>query len=169
METQNQTTQELLATIRAEQVQFRRRQQLPLSAEARAAFRERVAFTLSYELPAAYLDLLAVTDGLDWNGHVLYASETRLLDNDELDIQGLLEANVQLRLGYTPDKNFIYFGESGMDAYRHNLVENKFEISDRTSSTVFETFGTVEELFNRLLRGMLNLVYDPDEDDGADF
>ncbi|HEX8660199.1 MAG TPA: YrhA family protein [Hymenobacter sp.] len=163
------TTPALLAAVQAAQAQFKRRQQPPLSETAREAFKNRVADTLSYALPQAYLDLLAVTDGLDWNGAVLYASETRLRDDDELDIQGLLEANIQLRLAYTPDKDFIYFAESGMDAYRHNLTTDKFEISDRVvGDSVFETFDTAEALFQQLLRNMLH-VGDDDDDDDADF
>lgn len=160
-----QTTQDLLATVRAEQQQFKRRQQPPLTEDKLEAFKKRVAFTLSYTLPQAYLDILAITDGLDWNGVVLYASETRMRDNEELDIQGLLEANIQLRLAYTPDKDFIYFAESGIDAFRHNLVANKFEISDRVVGTsVYETFDTADELFQRLLEKMLNTG--SDEEDG---
>ena len=160
-----QTPQTLLAAMRAEQVQFNRRQQPPLSEAAREVFKSRVAYTLSYELPQVYLDLLAITDGLSWNGAVLYASETRLRANDELDIQGMLEANIQLRLAYTPDKDFIYFAESGMDAYRHNLVADKFEISDRVvGDSIFETFDTAEELFQQLFTNMLNVGDDDDTD-----
>ena len=164
METQ-QTIENLLAAVRAEQVQFNRRQQPPLSEAAREVFKSRVSYTFSYDLPQVYLDLLAVTDGLSWNGVVLYASETRLRENDELDIQGMLEANVQLRLAYTPDKDFMYFAESGMDAYRHNLVADKFEISDRVvGDSVFETFDTAEQLFQQLFANMLNVGDDDDTD-----
>ena len=167
MKTQ-QSVDALLASVRAEQTQFNRRQQPPLSEVAKKKFKSRVAYTLTYELPQSYLDILTVTDGLDWNGAVLYSSETRLRDNDDLDIQGMLEANVQLRLAYSPDKDFIYFAESGMDAYRHNLVADKFEISDRVvGDSVFETFDTAEELFQQLFENMLN-VGDGD-DDAADF
>lgn len=160
-----QTIESLLAAVRAERLQFNRRQQPPLSEAAQEVFKSRVAYTLSYELPQAYLDILSKTDGLDWNGVVLYASETRLHDDDELSVQGLLEANIQLRLAYTPDKDFIYFGESGMDAYRHNLVANKFEISDRVAGdSVFATFDTAEQLFQQLFANMLNVGDDDDTD-----
>jgi hypothetical protein len=148
----------LVAAVQAQKLRFKRRQQPPLSVVAQDKLKSRVADTLSYELPQAYLDILAVTDGLDWNGEVLYASETRLLANDELDIQGLVEANTQLRLAYTPDKDFIYFAESGTDAYRHNIMTGKFEISDRVvGASIFETFNTAEELFQQLFKNMLNL------------
>ena len=160
-----QTTQELLAAVFDRLAQYEIASQPSLSEEAREAFKSRVAYTLSYELPQAYLDILSKTDGLDLNGVVLYASETRLHDDDELSVQGLLEANIQLRLAYTPDKDFIYFGESGMDAYRHNLVANKFEISDRVAGEcVFATFDTAEQLFQQLFANMLNVGDDDDTD-----
>jgi hypothetical protein len=162
----SQATQDLLAAVLDRLVHYEVSVQPPLSETAREAFKSRVAYTLSYALPQAYLDLLAVTDGLDWNGVVLYASETRLRDDDELDIQGLLEVNIQLRLAYTPDKDFVYFAESGMDAYRHNLTTDKFEISDRVvGDSVFETFDTAEALFQQLLQNMLHVG----DDDDADF
>ncbi|HEX8656250.1 MAG TPA: YrhA family protein [Hymenobacter sp.] len=127
-------------------------------------FPRRRARCSEVALPHAYLDLLAVTDGLDWNGAVLYASETRLR-NDELDIQGLLEASIQLRLAYTPDKDFVYFAESGMDFYRHNLQTGKFEISARIGGTVFAAFETAEELFVQILNHMLGNYGEEEEAD----
>ncbi len=162
------STQDLLVAVFTRLSKYEASGQPPLSTSSRDDFRARVVFTLSYDLPPAYLDILSQSDGLDWNGHVLYASETRMHADDSLAIQGLLEANMQLRLVYTPDKNFVYFAESGMDAYRHDLLKNTFEIADRTSATVFETFETADALFQRLLQGMLNLV-PSDEDDSSDF
>lgn len=163
--TSSQATQDLLGTLLDRLAHYEVVAQPPLSEAAREAFRSRVAYTLSYELPVAYLDLLAITDGLSWNSAVLYASETRQHSNNELNIQGMLEANIQLRLAYTPDKDFIYFAESGLDAYRHNLVAGKFEISDRVvGDSVFETFGTAEELFQQLFQNMLNVGDDDDTD-----
>ncbi|UYZ62000.1 YrhA family protein [Hymenobacter weizhouensis] len=168
MEAQTQLT-DLLSAVLEQLTQYEIQPQLPLSELTAEAFKSRVASTLSYNLPHTYLNILSVTDGLEWNGVVLYASETRLHDNDELDIQGLLEANVQLRLAYTPDKDFIYFAESGIDAFRHNLIANKFEISDRVVGTsVYETFDTADELFQRMLEKMLEAGNDEEEDE-ADF
>ncbi|HEX8326888.1 MAG TPA: YrhA family protein [Hymenobacter sp.] len=156
----------LVNTVLDRLKQYEVKKQPPLSKKSQEVFRRRVADTLSYELPPVYLGLLAVADGLDWNGIVLYASETRLRDDDELDAQGLLEANIQLRLAHTPDKDFVYFAESGMDAYRHNLAANKFEVADRVvGDSVFEPFDTAEELFQHLLTNMLNAG----DDDESDF
>lgn len=159
-----QPNQTLLAAVRAEQQRFDQPQRPPLSQAALQAFKSRVANTLSYELPQAYCDILTVADGVDWNGTILYASETQLRENEELDSQGLLEANIQLRLTYTGDKDFIYFAESGMDAYRHNLLTDQFEVADRVvAESVFETFSTAEELLTYMLRDMLDTG-----DDAAD-
>lgn len=162
----SQTKADLLAAVRAEQLQFRRRQPPPLFEVDREALRSRVAFTLSYELPPAYLDILAVTDGLDLNGVQLYAS-TPKHGSDDYFLPGLVEANIQLRLGYEPAKNYVFFAESGMDAYRHNLRENTFEISDRVAETsVFESFATADELFQQMLNYMLGNY--PEDEDAAD-
>lgn len=151
-----QSTQPLLAAVRAEQLRFNQPQQAALPPAALQAFQARVAATLAYELPPVYCAILAVADGLDWNGTVLYGSETQLRETGELASQGLLEANLLLRLAYTPDKDFIYFAESGLEAYRHNLGSDQFEVADRIAAdAVFETFPTAEELFTYMLQDML--------------
>lgn len=150
-----ETTQHLLATAREHQRQTKRSGQLPLSLAQATVLRERVITTLGYELPQAYLELLMVTDGLDLNGVQLYASVPKQGPNDYF-LPGLIEANVQLRLGYEPAKNYVFFAESGMDAYRHNLRNNTFEIADRVAeASVFESFITADEMLKQMLNYML--------------
>ena len=160
----SQTTQALLDAVREHQRQTKRSGQPPLDPNQAGALRERVFSTFRYELPQAYLDLLNVTDGLDLNGIQFYASTPKQGVNDYF-LPGLLEANMQLRLGYEPAKNYVFFAESGMDAYRHNLRENTFEISDRgAEDSVFERFETADELFQQMLNYMLGNYPDDEED-----
>lgn len=149
----NSTTQQLLVSVIEDKTDANEPQQAPLEEIKRKEFEQRVEQTLHYELPQVYLDVLSYTDGLDCNGVVLYASEV-YNEGGEFLIQGFLEANILLR-GYLPNRNFIYFAESGMDFYRHNLQNNLFEISARIGGTVFNSFDTSEKLFNQILKHML--------------
>lgn len=53
-----QTTQDLLAAVLDLLAQYEVASQPSLPEEAREAFKSRVAYTLSYELPQAYLGIL---------------------------------------------------------------------------------------------------------------
>lgn len=157
----NTETQQLLNAVLAERAPQEKPMQPPLSAERRQAFEQRVTQIFGYALPEAYLDVLAASDGLDWNGIKIYASE--LYAQGEVFIHmGFVEANVQLRQ-YEPNRDFIYFADSGMDAYRHNLVTNEFEVSDRVGGTVFDSFATAEELFAQVFNHMLGNYGDEDD------
>ena len=125
------------------------------------AFRRTVAQRLNYELPALYTDLLSRTDGLDSNGVVLYASRP-YFQGAKLLQQGFVEANQLLR-AYAPNLDFVYFAESGMDLYRHNLVSNEFEVCTRVGLRTMVTFATAEAFFQQIFADMLDAVDDPEE------
>lgn len=158
----NPTTLTLLNAVLERQRQNGAAAQPPALPDQAEALRERAAFTFGYELPAAYLDLLAVSNGLDHNGIQLYAS-TPEFGPGRYFLPGLIETNMQMRLGYDNSRYYVFFAESGMDAYRHNLREGTFEIADRVAETsVFESFATADELFQQMLNYMLN-IYAADE------
>ena len=147
------TTQQLLEFVLQEKTEANEPQQIPLEENRRESFKNQVSQIFKYSLPKSYLDILSQADGLDCNGIVLYAS-TSYYAGERFIIQGFLEANKLLR-DYLPNRDFIYYAESGMDFYRHNLQAGKFEISARIGNTVFESFDTAEELFNQILKHML--------------
>lgn len=159
----HQTTRELLDAACEHQHQTKRSGQPSLNPAQATTLRERVISIFGYELPPTYLELLMVTDGLDLNGVQLYASIPKQGPNNYF-LPGLVEVNLQLRLGYEPAKNYIFFAESGMDAYRHNLRDNTFEIADRVAElSVFESFATADDLFQQMLNYMLG-NYPKDEE-----
>ena len=154
-----------MAAVRDERLQFNRRQQPPLSEAAQEVFKSCVASTLSYELPQAYLDILSKTDGLDSNGVVLYASR-QYFQGEKFLLQGFLEANLLLR-NYAPNLDFVYFAESGMDLYRHNLQSNQFEVCSRVGLRAMETFATSTEFFRWILEEMLDAVAEGEDEGDA--
>lgn len=134
-----------------------------LSEEEAAAFRQVIRQRLSYELPVSYTTILAQTDGLDSNGVMLYASR-QYFQGEKFLLQGFLEANLLLR-AYAPNLDFIYFAESGMDLYRHNLQSKQFEVCTRVGLRPMETFATATEFFQQILDDMLDAVDDEEDED----
>lgn len=147
------TIEPLLEAVLQDKAEADEPQQTALITAELEIFKGQVAQLFHYTLPEAYLQVLAQTNGLDCNGIVLYASRL-YAEGDRFIIQGFMEANILLR-GYDPNRDFIYFAESGMDFYRHNLLTNKFEISARVGGNVFDSFETAEELINQVLNHML--------------
>ncbi|WP_156175967.1 YrhA family protein [Hymenobacter terrenus] len=159
----NSTIQHLLAAVLLDQTEAKEPQQAALPKAEQEAFGHRVAQLFEYALPLSYLDILGQTDGLDCNGVVLYASRL-YTKNERFSLQGFVEANILLR-GYQPNRYFLYFAESGMDFYRHNLQTGKFEISARIGGTVFDSFETAEELFTQVLNHILGKYGEEEDDD----
>lgn len=158
----NTTLRQLLTEIAGELADWDERMEPAASSVQLASLQADSISQLAYSLPADYLEVLAVHDGVDCNGIQLYASEPHLennsSDNPDYLKRGFVEANLIWR-EYEPNKNYIFFGESGDKLYCHNLKLNQFEIVDRlTKALIYEpaTFGTFTELLEQLLKHMLD-------------
>ena len=143
--------------------------QPPASAKDIAELQERTRTLLAgYEPPVFYLDFLRVADGLDRNGHQLYGSKTRKIagyeDQQGYEIMGLAEANLLWR-GYEPNRQYVFFAESGEMLYCQNLGTEKFEVVDRLTKEMDvpenDAYDTVDDLIARLFTDILNV---PDEE-----
>ena len=76
----------------------------------------------------------------------VYASVTsHLVGHEEKVIEGFVEAN-HLWRSYAPHKQYLFFGESGTSLYAFNPVKSRFELQDRSTGVVLETWGTFDEL-----------------------
>lgn len=145
----------------------------PAQAEDLKELQEEAALKLDYAPPQSYLELLAIANGIDWNGIQLYASQpqTRVLPTGRTKyvFRGLVEVNEQWR-DFPPNNEFVFLAESGDVLYCHHLTSGKFEIVDRITKEmdddVRDAFDTCEALLEKLLNHMLNR-YDGAEDDEA--
>ena len=156
------TLRHLLSDIKAELVDFDEHMNASASAMQIAALQVASKSQLSYVLPAEYLELLAMHDGIDCNGIQLYASEPKIEDNGsgspEYLKRGFVEANLIWR-DYEPNKQYAFFAESGDKLYCHNLTADKFEIVDRVTKALIykpSSFGTFNKLLEQLLNHMLD-------------
>lgn len=155
-----QATKELLVAVRAG---VGARIQPPLGVEEIELFREDVRKLFNdYELPATYLEILAEANGINKNGFTLYANQFQY-EAGQFVMHGFLEDNQLLR---GPDGDcaglgdLYFFAESGQDLYQQNRDTGAFELSDRTSGGVYETFESADDMFQDLFKNMLNLFVD---------
>lgn len=152
----------LLDEIQADKALYDRNPESPASAEELQTLQQEAAQQLGYKLPAAYLDILTRSNGVDWNGFELYGTGELTAKTTEgqtfYERQGLVEANLVWR-DYPPNNDYVFLAQSGDELYCHHLTNDKFEIVDRiTKEPIYEpsTFDTCEELLEKLLNHMLN-------------
>src|SRR4026209_729318 len=112
---------ELLERIADVQRRLGNAPQAPSSEAQIERLLERVRAELRTELPIEYLDFLRLTNGLDWNGVVIYASETLpITGHPDRFISGIVEMN----LNYREDPRFevlLVIGSNGMDLYTYRI------------------------------------------------
>ncbi|HEX8656249.1 MAG TPA: YrhA family protein [Hymenobacter sp.] len=148
-----------LRQIHMRDAQFGGKLQPAADAEDLASLTKRVQDRFNYSLPTAYLNILAVADGMDFNGHTLYASKTHPLQGEEnLLLQGLVEIN-EFWQDYAGnhDHHLIVFGETGDDLYLFDKRAQKFHVTDKVSGDVYQDFDTFEDLSQQFFKDALGI------------
>lgn len=153
------TLETQLDSIRAAEQEFDQQMESPASVDELVRLMTAARQQLhGYDVPQTYLDVLAVTNGIEWNGCQLYASRDRTFLTEagraKYAVRGLVEANEAWRV-FDHNRGYVYYGESGLDLYRHNLASDGFEICTRIGLTVVESFHTADELLTRVFELML--------------
>ena len=143
--------QELLQRVAEEQRRFGSGLQSPSTEEQIQALVERAKEELHTEPPVDYLNFLKLTNGLDWNGVVIYASDTvPIVGHPDRPIPDLVEMN----LNYREDPRFddlLVLGSNGMDLYTYRIAKGAYEIIDEVPHDLVETVPTFDELMTNAL------------------
>lgn len=101
---------------------------------------------LGSDIPEPYLALLQRTNGLVYNGLVIYACErVAIVGSPNAFIDGLIEVNVDYRDIEELDR-FLIIAESGLSSYCCNLDTQQFEVRDRTSFSRPEPQASFEQM-----------------------
>ena len=143
--------QELLKRVAEEQRRFGSGLQPPSSGEQIQGLIERSRKELHTEPPVEYLNSLRLTNGLDWNGVVIYASDTvPIVGHPDRPIPDLVEMN----LNYRDDPRFedlLVLGSNGMDLYTYRISKGEYEVIDEVPHELVETIPTFDELMTKAL------------------
>jgi hypothetical protein len=147
--------QELLQRVAEEQRRFGSGLQPPAAGEQIQLLIERAQKELHTKPPVEYLNFLRVTNGLDWNGVVIYASDTApIVGHPDRPIPDLVEMN----LNYRDDSRFddlLVIGSNGMDIYTYRISNGAYEIYDEVPHELVETIPTFDELMTKALNRSL--------------
>ena len=113
--------------------------------------RRRARRELAADVPDAYCRFLALMDGLDWNGLVIYASKTTpIAGYSDRFIEGFVEATREWR-DYEENRHLIFFGESGLSQYAYDPSVAEFRVLDRQSNSLIERANGFDELLFKAL------------------
>jgi len=112
---------------------------------------KRVREMLGTTLPEDYIQFLSYTNGLMYNGLMIYSSqETVLQGRLDVCIWGIVEANL-LHRSNPFFNDFLVFGQGNMDYYALYLPDNSYRIIDRVPGNVIDTLRSFEDLLVRAI------------------
>ena len=111
--------------------------------------------TLGTTLPEGYIEFLSYTNGLMYNGLMIYASrETVLQGRQDVCIWGIVEANL-LHRSDPFFNDFLVFGQGNMDYYALYLPDNSYRIIDRVPGNVIDILPSFDDLMIRAIEDNL--------------
>jgi hypothetical protein len=143
--------QQLLDRVAEEQRRFGSEPQPPATEDQLQRVVEDGSKELRAELPDDYLQFLQLTNGLDWNGVVIYgAGRNPIAAHPDRSISDIVEMN----RNYRDDPRFgdlLVLGSNGMDIYTYRISANRYEIYDEVPHELIETFPTFDELMAKAL------------------
>lgn len=137
---------QLLETIAQEHQKFQQSMQPPCNPQKLIQLKEKVENQLNCTLPDGYIEFLSITNGLDWNGLLIFASETiPIVGYTDRKIPGFVDMNLLYREN-EDCLDLLFFGESGIDSYVYCISAKQYQILDRVSLSLTETFDSFEML-----------------------
>jgi hypothetical protein len=140
----------LLDRVTAEQHRFRCEPQPPCTEIQLDRLGESVLAELAAQLPEGYKEFLRLSNGLDWNGVVIFASERiQITSYPDRFISGFVEMNLIYR--EADSSRSLVFGSDGMDVYTYNQSTSSYEIHDAVSDDLIEALPSFDALIVKAL------------------
>jgi len=141
---------DLLQQIAIEQGRVGGGAQSPCSATQLERLARRVRVEFDTAPPPEYMDFLAQTDGLDWNGVVVYASEpSPIVGRPDRSIAGIVEMN----LAFRDDPRFhdlLVLGSDGMDIYAYRMSSGEYQAFDEVPHQLVLAHPSFEDMMMRM-------------------
>jgi hypothetical protein len=146
--------QDLLAQVHADQRKYGDAIRPPATPAALAALRARARSLLGTELPPEYIEFLQRSDGLDFNGLVVYDSASTPEQPSNGFWQGLVAANQAWR-DNPARRELLVLADSDMDLYALHLPSQTWRRIDKIGSDRFEEFPSFGAMLDAALRSRL--------------
>lgn len=106
---------------------------------------------LGINLPDEYLDLLRITNGIDYNGTVFYATDRSLIVGyDDRYIEGIVSANMFAR-DVEEMKDYFIFGESDDLLHVLNLPGRKYQTIESIGCSLYTEYDSINTMIIKAL------------------
>lgn len=110
---------------------------------------------LGVDVPEEYASFLRVTNGLDWNGLLVFAHNTAPNSNDrKKTIQGFVDANLDHR-SLEEKKSLLIFAESGDDLYSYDTKTKEYRLIDHITLDQIESFASFDKMISYAIENRL--------------
>ncbi len=141
--------QQFLQEVQDQQRHYGEQTHPPSDEAALASLSQNSLAELSADVPEQYKAFLRITDGLNWNGLFIYSSH----DTSEYK-HGFVETNLNWR-SYEINQDFLFFADADINLYAYSISEEEYQVLDRPSMDVYDSFQTFDELIADALKGCL--------------
>ena len=125
----------------------------PITKTDALVFKQEFSPVFGIMADDVYLNFLMICDGLEENGFQIYAAKN--LEKDGV-FYGIFENNEIWREEIEGFENYIFYAESGQDLFVFNKSDKRYELLDRSSGDVFESFQSLDRMLVYILDAMLN-------------
>ena len=106
-------------------------------------------------LPNDYLELLAIVDGLDWNGLIILASQQRVITGyTDRYIDGILDRNLAYRDNLEMAR-YLVLGEDGTVMFSMDCHSGQYVVLSTAGLSVLESYATCSELLSSAMTSHL--------------
>lgn len=127
----------------------------PASDKEIDALKQNTKGKFETDLPEQYIRFLQTVNGLYYNGLTIYGVDSSLLQEKPVDpVYGFIDTNEIWRESEGQEK-YLFFGDSDISWYCLNLSNGAYELRDKPSGTVMETFGDFDSMIESALKTSL--------------
>ena len=139
---------DLLSRIREEQQEANEVFEMPASPGDVEKIRLYATDILRTALPNGYLSFLSQTNGLDFNGYLVFGAST----SQSPCLPGFQDANELL--ARTP-RQHAFYGHTSDEMYAQHLASSRWQVLDRASLSILEEFESFDLMLLHVLQEAL--------------
>lgn len=119
-------------------------------------FLNEAQLKLGYTLPEEYLNFLKETNGVEFNGVIMYGIDQELLEHQmNSEVDGFIDLN-EIWNEVDEKKQYIYFADKDISWYCYDLFNKKYVELDKPSGEHVKDYSDFYLMLDEILRSMLN-------------
>lgn len=114
-------------------------------------FSKKVKEKLKNNLPNEYIDFLSITNGIEYNGLIIYGVDKSIVDKaGKQNVTGYIESNL---IWYENEhqKEYMFFGDGNISWYCYDINKNLYVELDKPSGELVQEFSSFDDMIENAL------------------